>query len=113
LLAAGVRLFEYSAGIHHAKIALADDPWAMVGSASLDYRSMRLNFERNLLIHSREGNGGLARILEQDTGLCPESDPVVFSHRPLRQKFAEAPRRSTGGPGSTTPHFCRPVERII
>lgn len=53
LLAAGVRIFEYSAGIHHAKIALADKKWAMVGSANLDYRSLRLNFELNLLSHSR------------------------------------------------------------
>jgi cardiolipin synthase len=93
LLAAGVRIFEYSAGIHHAKIALADDHWAMVGSANLDYRSMRLNFELNLLIHSRECNEELARILEQDFGLCQEIDPVVFSHRPFRQKFAEAALR--------------------
>jgi cardiolipin synthase len=93
LLAAGVRIFEYSAGIHHAKIALADEHWAMVGSANLDYRSMRLNFELNLLFHSRAHNGELARILERDFGRCQEIDPVVFSHRPFRQKFAEAALR--------------------
>jgi cardiolipin synthase len=90
LLAAGVRLFEYSAGVHHAKIALADDHWAMVGSANLDYRSLRLNFELNLLFHSREANDGLARILEHDFGRCREVDPVAFARRPFRQKFAEA-----------------------
>ena len=42
--AAGVRVFEYTAGTNHAKIVVADDQWAMVGSANLDYRSMRLNF---------------------------------------------------------------------
>ena len=93
LLAAGVRIFEYSAGIHHAKIALADEHWAMVGSANLDYRSLRLNFELNLLFHSREHNRELARMLEHDFGLCQEIDPVVFSQRPFRQKFAEAALR--------------------
>jgi len=93
LLAAGVHIFEYSAGIHHAKIALADDHWAMVGSANLDYRSMRLNFELNLLFHSRERNSELARILAQDFALCQEIDPVVFSRRPFRQRFAEAALR--------------------
>jgi len=93
LLAAGVRIFEYSAGIHHAKIALADDSWAMVGSANLDYRSMRLHFELNLLCYSRQRNGELARILEQDFGLSQEIDPAVFSRRPFRQKFAEAALR--------------------
>jgi len=93
LLAAGVRIFEYSAGIHHAKIALADDHWAMIGSANLDYRSLRLNFELNLLLHSREHNGELTRFLEHDFNLCREIDPLVFSRRPFRQRFAEAALR--------------------
>jgi cardiolipin synthase len=93
LLAVGVRIFEYSAGIHHAKIALADDCWAMIGSANLDYRSMRLNFELNLLFHSREHNAGLARILEHDFALCREIDPAEFARRPFPRKFAEAALR--------------------
>ena len=93
LLATGVRIFEYLVGIHHAKIALADDTWAMIGSANLDYRSMRLNFELNLLFHSPEHNAELARLLEQDFALCREIDPVVFSRRPFRRKFAEAALR--------------------
>jgi len=93
LLAAGVRIFEYSAGINHAKIMLADGQWAMVGSANLDYRSMRLNFELNLLFHSSERNGELARILEHDFGLCVEIDQAVFARRPFRRKFLEAALR--------------------
>jgi cardiolipin synthase len=93
LLAAGVRIFEYSVGINHAKIMLADDRWAMIGSANLDYRSMRLNFELNLLSHSVERNGELARILEHDFGLSQEIDPVAFARRPFRRKFAEAALR--------------------
>ena len=93
LLAAGVRILEYSAGIYHAKIALADDQWSMVGSANLDYRSMRLNFELNLLFHSRARNAELARLLTDDFALCQEIDPVKFSRRPFRRKFAEAALR--------------------
>jgi len=93
LLAAGVHIYEYSAGIHHAKLALADDRWAMVGSANLDYRSLRLNFELNLLFHSTERNREVAAILEHDFALCREIDPTIFSHRPFRLKFAEAALR--------------------
>ncbi|HMD61137.1 MAG TPA: cardiolipin synthase [Opitutaceae bacterium] len=93
LLAAGVRIFEYSAGVNHAKIILADDRWGMVGSANLDYRSMRLNFELNLLFHSAERNGELALILEQDFGLCQEIDQAAFSRRPFRTRFLEAALR--------------------
>jgi cardiolipin synthase A/B len=93
LLAAGVRIFEYSVGINHAKIMLADDRWAMIGSANLDYRSMRLNFELNLLSYSAERNAELARILEHDFALSQEIDPVAFAARPFRRKFAEAALR--------------------
>jgi cardiolipin synthase len=90
LLAAGVRIFEYSAGIHHAKVALADDHWMMVGSANLDYRSHRLNFELNLLCHSREGNQEIAGILEHDFARSREIDPAAFATRAFRRKLAEA-----------------------
>lgn len=93
LLAAGVRIFEYSAGINHAKIAVADHLWGMVGSANLDYRSMRLNFELNLLFHSAAENATLTRILERDFALCQEIDRAAFLRRPFRQKFAEAALR--------------------
>ena len=93
LLGAGVRIFEYSAGINHAKMALADEHWAMVGSANLDYRSMRLNFELNLLFHSPERNAEVAGILEHDFGLSAEVDPAVFARRPFWQRFSEAALR--------------------
>jgi cardiolipin synthase len=93
LLAAGVRIFEYSAGSNHAKIAVTDERWAMVGSANLDYRSMRLNFELNLIVRSPAHNAELSRILERDFGLSMEIDPAVFAARPLRQRWAEAALR--------------------
>jgi len=93
LLAAGVRIFEYSVGINHAKVMLVDEAWAMVGSANLDYRSMRLNFELNLLGHSAERNRELGQILEHDFRLSAEIDPAVFARRPFRRRFAEAALR--------------------
>jgi cardiolipin synthase len=93
LLAAGVHIFEYSAGTNHAKIAVVDEHWAMVGSANLDYRSMRLNFELNLLFRAPEHNAALARILEHDFALSQEIDPAVFACRPFRQRSAEATLR--------------------
>jgi len=93
LLAAGVRIFEYSAGINHAKIAIADRDWTMIGSANLDYRSMRLNFELNLLFHSSVQNEAAALILERDFALCQEIEPGPFARRPFRERLAEAALR--------------------
>ena len=93
LFAAGVRIFEYSAGINHAKVTIADDEWGMIGSANLDYRSLRLNFELNLLFHSRGCNAALAGILERDFADSQEINPAEFAKRPFRQKFLEAALR--------------------
>ena len=45
LLAAGVRIHRYMPGMMHAKLFIADDEVAILGSANLDNRSMALNFE--------------------------------------------------------------------
>jgi len=49
LLAKGVRIFEYLPRMLHAKTALIDDDWSMVGTANLDYRSLFINDELVLL----------------------------------------------------------------
>jgi cardiolipin synthase A/B len=48
LLTAGVRIFEYAPAMMHAKTAVVDGSWSIVGSANLDERSMELN-EENVL----------------------------------------------------------------
>jgi len=51
LLAAGVDVREYLPGIVHAKTLIADGKVALVGSANMDLRSFRLNFEVHALVH--------------------------------------------------------------
>jgi cardiolipin synthase len=50
LLEAGIRIFEYRAAMMHAKTAVIDDRWSIVGSANLDERSLELNEENVLAI---------------------------------------------------------------
>ena len=93
LLAAGVHIFEYTEGIIHSKAMLADSQWSMIGSANLDYRSMRLNFELNLLVHSPAQNTTLATMLARDFKASVEIDQAKFARRPFRKKFLEAALR--------------------
>ena len=63
LLRYGVKIFEYESGINHAKVALVDEEWFMIGSANLDVRSMRLNFELNAFVRdpaTADGSGTCA-----------------------------------------------------
>ena len=52
LLEAGVRIFEYTPGLVHAKLMMIDGEWGSIGSANMDIRSFRLNFELNALVFS-------------------------------------------------------------
>jgi len=45
LLRAGVKIYEYLPRMHHAKTLVVDDDIAIVGTANVDNRSFRLNFE--------------------------------------------------------------------
>ncbi len=59
LLEAGIRLYEFDHGMLHAKTVTFDDQWAMVGSANMDVRSFRLNFEITALLYDVEVTGRL------------------------------------------------------
>ncbi len=45
LLAANIKIYEYTPGFVHAKSFVVDDEYATVGSINLDYRSLYLHFE--------------------------------------------------------------------
>ena len=49
LLAAGIEVYEYSASLLHAKVAVVDGEWATVGSSNLDPLSLLLAREANVV----------------------------------------------------------------
>jgi len=51
LLEAGLELYEYDAGMLHSKTMAVDERWCMLGSANMDIRSFRLNFEVTALVY--------------------------------------------------------------
>jgi len=51
LLETGVEIYEYGAGMMHSKVVAVDQRWAMVGSANMDVRSFRLNFEVTAILY--------------------------------------------------------------
>jgi len=60
----GVRLFYHYGTFFHTKILLIDDFCAYIGSANLDTRSLRLNFEFNLEVYSNSLNADLVTHFE-------------------------------------------------
>ncbi|ARD48029.1 cardiolipin synthase [Sporosarcina sp. P37] len=66
LLKAGARVYIYENGFIHSKQIVVDDRVASVGTANIDVRSFRLNFEVNAFIYDRDKSHELAEIFEED-----------------------------------------------
>jgi len=65
LIDAGAEIFEYRAGLLHAKTMVVDRFIALIGSANLDRRSFELNFENNILFADRS-LAGAVRARQED-----------------------------------------------
>ena len=63
---AGVRIYRYRPGFMHQKVILADDDLAAVGTANLDCRSFRLNFESMVFSTDRGFAHEIERMLTRD-----------------------------------------------
>jgi cardiolipin synthase A/B len=64
LLQRGVRIYYQPPPFVHSKLFYFDDEYAQVGSANLDPRSLRLNFEMNVEVYDRAFVAELARHFE-------------------------------------------------
>lgn len=73
LLDAGVRIYEYRAGLLHAKSLTLDGEVSLVGSANMDRRSFELNFENNILFADLALTAALRT---RQLSYVAESDPV-------------------------------------
>ena len=70
---AKVRLFRYQPGFMHQKVMLADDSIGVVGTANLDTRSFRLNFELTALVADADFAREVEQMLEADFSRCKEA----------------------------------------
>jgi cardiolipin synthase len=66
LVKAGAHVHEYGPPMLHAKTLVVDDDVAIVGTANVDNRSFRLNFELIVVAYDRTITATLARQFEQD-----------------------------------------------
>jgi cardiolipin synthase A/B len=93
LIEAGVRIFEYETRFIHAKTMVCDDDVAIVGTANLDNRSFRLNFEVAALVYGLPTNASLAEAFQRDLQDCREVLRVDLDRQPLGRRFGQASAR--------------------
>jgi cardiolipin synthase len=92
LLKRGVRVYEYERSMMHAKIAVFDETWAVLGTSNLDRQSLQHSYEVNLVV---EGGGfprSLSRMFEADVRESRRITEQSLERRPwwrwLRDRLA-------------------------
>lgn len=90
LLQYGTRVYYQPPPFNHSKLLLVDHHYCLVGSANLDPRSLRLNFEFNLTVFDKQLNQQLCRHFDE---VRAQSRRVTLSEvdgRPLPLKLLDA-----------------------
>lgn len=90
LLKAGVRVFLYDNGFLHCKAIMADDSVCSVGTANMDIRSFKLNFETNAFIYNSEITNKLENQFFIDMQYSKEINIEEFKHRSRLSRTLES-----------------------
>ena len=89
LVKAGVEIYEYTPGFVHAKVYLADDEVAMVGTINMDHRSLVHNFENGVWMYKCRCIGGIKADFADTFAKCEHIDESKI-HWNLIQRFIRA-----------------------
>lgn len=89
LLEAGIEIYEYQAGLLHAKTMTVDGIWATIGSTNLDTRSFALNEEVNAVIYHNEVVGQLETIFAEDLTYSRKIDLERWRNRGFMDHLLE------------------------
>ncbi|RDW22339.1 cardiolipin synthase [Oceanobacillus arenosus] len=90
LLNAGAEVYIYQNGFLHAKTIVVDGKIASVGTANIDVRSFRLNFEVNAFIYDENTAESLALAFQDDIRLSTQMTRKLYERRSLGIRFKES-----------------------
>ncbi len=87
LLRGGVEVYEFQGRVLHAKTAVIDDLWAMVGTHNLDHRSLRYNLEVGVNIFGSQFGRVMRERFETDLKSCRRISYEEWKGQPTGQKL--------------------------
>jgi cardiolipin synthase A/B len=88
-LLGGVEIYEYQPALMHTKAMVVDGVWATVGSANLDYRSLAINEEINLVVYDAAFAGQLEKSFQEDLKHAKKLTYEAWNSRPFIDKVLE------------------------
>lgn len=90
LLGFGVKIYRYQKGFIHSKTIVADGSVASIGTANLDIRSFRLNFEVNAILYDHNFAKEQEKIFLKDQEDCKLVIKEDYENRSRALKIKEA-----------------------
>lgn len=90
LLNTGVKVYLYKNGFIHAKTIVVDDEVASVGTANIDFRSFKLNFEVNAFIYDEKLAHRLSDDFREDMKLSELLTKEIYLNRSRWVKIKES-----------------------
>jgi cardiolipin synthase len=90
LLDAGVEIYEYQPGMIHAKMIVIDRRLCTIGTANIDERSFRLNFEVIAILYSDDTSTRAAALFDEDLKHCRRIDPLEHARRGRLARLGES-----------------------
>jgi len=82
LLKSGVKVYEHSTSLLHAKTAVIDKVWSTVGSTNMDFLSMSNNDEVNAVILSPDFAGEMEKMFARDLTNSKQIVMEEWNNRP-------------------------------
>jgi cardiolipin synthase len=89
LLKSGVRIFAYQGEVLHAKSFVFDGCWSVVGSANLDFQSLRWNDEGNVGILDEGFGQKMTAVFDEDITHAAEIQKDEWARRPASERIKE------------------------
>lgn len=77
LLRHGADIFLYKGAFHHSKVLMIDNQFSMVGSANLNSRSLKWDYEASCFIFDSKVTAELNRIFDED---CQRADSLTMKY---------------------------------
>ena len=89
LVAAGAKCYTYDNGFLHAKGLIVDDEVLCYGTANMDIRSFKLNFEVNAVVYDEKEAEKMVEAFHKDLAVCTCITRELYASRPLIVRFKE------------------------
>ena len=89
LVMAGAKCYTYDNGFLHAKGVIADEQVMCYGTANMDIRSFKLNFEVNAIVYDEREAEKMVASFHRDLESCTQITKNLYASRHLAVRFKE------------------------